>query len=140
MPRLYYKGTISEIGDLSVFYGLNDIDCSGLTLVEGKLVNNNLFPSSFKNCSDYEKLFKDGVTSIVNENMESFDTETNVPFIFLLKKELKPKFGIDEIIASTDCPNEPLEIIFSSSMKCNSLKISSSPNLSIRVFPYSLDS
>lgn len=55
----FFKGKIEEIGDLSTFYGYDEIDCNGMTVDTA-----NIFPSQFGNLED---LSKSNLTQILSE-------------------------------------------------------------------------
>lgn len=46
----YYEGEIEEIGDMSVFHGYNEVDCSGMEVIKGKV-----FPDKFETLDDIRK-------------------------------------------------------------------------------------
>lgn len=60
----YYKSSIEDMGDLSVFYGYEELDARGLQAVPGKV-----FPETFKNIEELKKkdihqLLSFGYTSV----------------------------------------------------------------------------
>lgn len=60
----YYKSSIEDLGDLSVFYGYEELDAGGLQAVPGKV-----FPETFKNLEELKKkdihqLLSSGYTSV----------------------------------------------------------------------------
>jgi hypothetical protein len=73
----YYSSSVEEIGDLSVFYGLEDFDFSGYELLQGKT-----FAKVFNSLNeikkhDFNKLYEKGFTSVLlnsKENLKSFTT------------------------------------------------------------------
>jgi hypothetical protein len=65
----YHISSIEELGDMSVFYGYDEIDGSGLTLVPGKV-----YPKPFKNITaltigQLKELLKAGYTTIPVESL-----------------------------------------------------------------------
>jgi Zinc carboxypeptidase len=81
----YYKSAIDDIGDLSIFYGYQEIDCAGMTGEEGKV-----YPQKFDNLEDIKKLnikdlYKEGYTSVRLENTKITDDFTNLGINILLK-------------------------------------------------------
>lgn len=71
---VFLKGTISEIGDLSTFYGYNELDLTGYTVEPGKI-----FPEVIKNTDELkrlnaEKLLSEGYTAV---HFPAFDPKTD---------------------------------------------------------------
>lgn len=74
----YVESVIEDFGDLSIYYGIEEIDCTGLELSEGKsiLIEN---PDSLTK-SEINELHRQGITSIItNEFSEKF---IKLPFNF----------------------------------------------------------
>lgn len=81
----YYKNSIDEIGDLSVFYGYQEIDCEGMTAEEGKV-----YPQKLGELEEIKKLnmsdlYKEGYTSVQLEKSKVTDDFTNLGINILLK-------------------------------------------------------
>lgn len=81
----YYKSAIDDIGDLSIFYGYQEIDCADMTGEEGKV-----YPQKFNSLEDIKKLdmkdlYKDGYTSVRLESTKITDDFTNLGINILLK-------------------------------------------------------
>jgi len=88
----YYSGKIEDIGDLSVFAGYEEINCSGLVVKEGKT-----YPESFKNFADLKKLdyialLREGYTSVLCEELPK-EKFSKLPLNVLAKRSDK-KEGI----------------------------------------------
>lgn len=56
---IYYFGRISEMGDMSVFYGYNDFDATGYKIIPGKV-----YPEEF---DELEDLTKDDINNLLSE-------------------------------------------------------------------------
>ncbi|MCK9210295.1 MAG: hypothetical protein M0P61_05585 [Ignavibacteriaceae bacterium] len=53
--------TIEDIGDLSGFHGIEEMDCSGLTLKDGKVYPKKIETNNELAAIDFQKLIEDGV-------------------------------------------------------------------------------
>lgn len=63
-PDFYYKSSIEELGDMSVFYGYEELDAEGMLAVPGRV-----YPEVFENLEELEKanvgeLLSGGFTSV----------------------------------------------------------------------------
>jgi hypothetical protein len=81
----YYKSTIDEIGDLSIFYGYEEISCEGMTGEEGKV-----YPQKLNSIEEVKKLnlrdlYKEGYTSIRLENAKITDDFTTLGINIIAK-------------------------------------------------------
>jgi len=80
----YYKNTIEDLGDLSIFYGYQEIDCAGMTAEEGKV-----YPQKFSSLDEIKKLnlkdlYKEGYTAVKLENTKTKDDFTYLGINILL--------------------------------------------------------
>ena len=88
----YNNGSIDDLGDLSVFYGYETLDASGLNVVEGKI-----FETPFSKIEDITEektleLLQKGYLAVRVEDIK--DNELyNLPILILSKKDQIP-FGI----------------------------------------------
>jgi hypothetical protein len=88
----FVNGSIEDLGDLSIFYGFDELDATGLEIIEGKI-----FEKSFDRISDisFEKameLLQDGF--IAAKVKEATDRELfDLPVLVLKNSETVP-FGI----------------------------------------------
>jgi len=79
---VYYKGVIEDIGDLSVFYGYDELNAEGMEAVPGKK-----YPSSELTLKEIEKtdiqdMLRQGYTTVsLSETNGSLDLYTRYPFI-----------------------------------------------------------
>lgn len=69
----YYVSEISDVGDLSIFYGYEELDCTGMNIEEGKV-----YPDEFTNMSEIvnlklEELHENGYIAVVLK--EGFEKE-----------------------------------------------------------------
>jgi hypothetical protein len=77
--EFYYRSSIEDIGDLSVFYGYNDFDFSGYTVEPGKL-----FPKKFDSIQELEKydfasLYREGYTDVTLSSGDYNRVFTEIP-------------------------------------------------------------
>ena len=75
----YYKSTIEDIGDLSIYYGYNDLDLSGCKVEPGKI-----FEEKFNSFAEIEKydinsLYKLGYTDVILNSKNFNAVYTNLP-------------------------------------------------------------
>ncbi len=61
----YYKSTVEDVGDLSVYFGYEDLDMSGLIIEPGKI-----YPETFSSIDeiqnlDFNNLYKEGYTTVI---------------------------------------------------------------------------
>ncbi|GAB3196160.1 hypothetical protein ABID22_002798 [Pontibacter aydingkolensis] len=72
----YYSSTVEEIGDMSTFYGYEEVNAEGLTLVPGKV-----YPQPFESIASLTtettlELLAQGYTTILIENLYPADITT----------------------------------------------------------------
>jgi hypothetical protein len=95
----YVNGVVDELGDLSIFYGFEELDASGLEVIEGKV-----YPSAFKNLAEITsekvlELLREGFLAVSVK--EILDGELHTLPILILKN---PN-GISTGIRSGGNPN-----------------------------------
>jgi hypothetical protein len=110
----YYSSYVEDIGDLSVFFGYEDYDFSGMELVPGKTYEKKFDSLSDINGTDFNQLYNQGFTAIrlkkSNENPEYSPFPINIsvnekshvkekieiegPADFIVTKEGKVKYVI----------------------------------------------
>ncbi len=94
-PGFYYTSQIDDWGDVSVFYGYDELDASDLTLVEGKL-----YPKKLSCMEDFKRisvmdLLRQGYVAV---QMDQLTSEQRAGFtlpihIISSKEEFNPKAG-----------------------------------------------
>jgi hypothetical protein len=67
----YYVGVVDDIGDLSTFFGFDEVDCAGMIIEEG-----NKYPEVFNSIEELKKadfisLYKKGFTSVIVKNIDA---------------------------------------------------------------------
>jgi hypothetical protein len=89
--NFYYVSNLEDAGDLSVFFGFEDFDFSGMEVSPGKT-----FPDTFNSVSEIEKinpieLYEKGFTNVVMNSDEHSDkiTPTHLPLNIFLNKAPK---------------------------------------------------
>ncbi len=89
--NFYYKNVIDEIGDLSIYYGYQEVDCNGMTGEEGKV-----YPKKFGSLAEVKKLnlkdlYKEGYTSVVVEKEKIKEEFTTLGINILLNTDKRYK-------------------------------------------------
>lgn len=107
-----YYGLIEDIGDLSIFHGINEINCSGLSLKAGKVFARKIETEKEFATIDFQKLVNEGIGYLpVNKiilksdrRSKSFDKfpiclVEDLDFVFNLRVGEQPAFYLckDEI-------------------------------------------
>jgi len=93
----YFDGSIEDIGDLSTFYGFDELDCSGMRLEPAKI-----YPDSFNNLHELEKIdiskiLSEGYLFINVDSANSLETFSSLPINILVgKSDYEIKFGLNE--------------------------------------------
>lgn len=77
--KYYLKSRISDLGDLSTYYGYEEFDATGFEVEFGKV-----YPTKFENYAaikalDIKKLLQEGYTDIVVDEIGSDDAYSNLP-------------------------------------------------------------
>jgi hypothetical protein len=60
----YYKSKIEDVGDLSVFYGYDELDLTGYEAVPGKIYDKEFSSISELEKADFNSLYSDGFTFV----------------------------------------------------------------------------
>lgn len=89
--NFYYKNAIDEIGDLSIYYGYQEVDCTGMTGEEGKV-----YPKKFSRLEEIKKLnmkdlYKEGYTSVILEKEKIKEDFTTLGINILLNTDKRYK-------------------------------------------------
>ncbi len=105
-------GLIEDIGDLSIFHGIDEIDCSGLSLKAGKVFSKKIETEKEFATIDFRKLVNDGIGYLpVNKTIFKSESRSklfdkfpiclveDLDFVFNLKVGEQPAFYLckDEI-------------------------------------------
>lgn len=94
----YFKGTIEDIGDLSTFYGYDQIDCGGLKIIPAKIYPEIITTEDKLKKIDLDELYSNGVTSIMVDSILSDENYTNLSInILSVNSKYKSEIGIDKI-------------------------------------------
>lgn len=78
--EFYLKSSLEDIGDLSNFYGYDELDLKGMEVTKGKT-----YPKAFSSLSDVEginfsKLYEEGYTNVILKDNEIKPGPTKIPF------------------------------------------------------------
>ncbi|MCK5456918.1 MAG: hypothetical protein KAI45_07300, partial [Melioribacteraceae bacterium] len=93
--EFYFKGEIDDIGDLSTYFGFDEIDCTGLT-IDTALT----FPEKFDSfdeikCTDILPILEKGYSFVQVDSIESKERYSKIPInIISSNKVKKQKIGI----------------------------------------------
>lgn len=91
----YYKSTISDMGDLSVFYGYETFDARGMKAIPGKIYA-DIFPNvPALNDLDIQALLKKGYTAVQIKNLPAEDYIKKFP-MNIVKEGSKNLDSIEE--------------------------------------------
>ncbi len=86
----YFKGKIEEVGDLSIYYGFDELDCSGMTIEQALVYPKPFgFVSEIKN-SDVTKVLNKGCSFVQVDSIETSDRFVKCP-INIVKTDSKHK-------------------------------------------------
>lgn len=85
--EFYFTSLVEDLGDLSVFFGYEDIDMNGCELQQGKTYPNEF--SSMNNIKklDFSKLYKEGYTSVILNSKSNSKPFTDLPINIKLKSD-----------------------------------------------------
>ncbi|HEX9957534.1 MAG TPA: M14 family zinc carboxypeptidase, partial [Fibrella sp.] len=88
----YYRSTIEDVGDLSTFYGLTELDASGLTLTPARVYTNTLDSTADLRKLDLPKLREEGIVAFKVRG--------------LIKKNSFPKYPV-HVLSEGKLPGRP---------------------------------
>ncbi|OGU79288.1 MAG: hypothetical protein A2254_09210 [Ignavibacteria bacterium RIFOXYA2_FULL_35_9] len=85
--EFYFTSLAEDLGDLSVFFGYEDIDMNGFELQQGKT-----YPKEFTSMNeikdlDFAKLYKEGFTSVILNSKGNSKPFTDLPINIKLKND-----------------------------------------------------
>ena len=90
--KIYYKSVIENIGDLSIFYGYEDVDMSGYKVLPGKIENRN----SQVSIHELESLLAAGVLFIKSKSTDKNKKWVKLPVnIFQQQKTINTRIEIE---------------------------------------------
>lgn len=95
--NIFYKGTITDIGDLSTFHGYNEIDLTGYEILSGKTYPDEIQTISELSKFDFLKLYSEGYTNVICSLNELKTQTVSFPVNIQSDKEFKKKIEIDGI-------------------------------------------
>jgi hypothetical protein len=92
--KIYYKSSVEDLGDLSIFYAFKDLDFDGYT-IERALVYDKVF--SFKELEKYDfyKLYSKGYSTILVKKLPD-EKFTELPINLTLKNRIDTTINIGE--------------------------------------------
>ncbi len=80
----YFKSTIEDLGDLSIYYGYEEFDCTGMEVIPGKSCPEEFSTMEEIKKLDFLSLYKQGYTSVVLNDRSLSDTYTMLPIDIIL--------------------------------------------------------
>lgn len=93
----YFDGKIEELGDLSTFFGYDELDCKGM-----KLEQANIYPDKFENLDklneiDLTKIIQGGYSFVIIDSIETEEKFTSLPINILQSgSDYKNNFGLNK--------------------------------------------
>lgn len=84
--KIYFIGKVQDIGDLTPFFGYDELDCDTMKIFLGKTYPDEINSIEELQKMDFKKLYEQGYTSVKVKNYETKECCTNFP-INILKKE-----------------------------------------------------
>lgn len=99
----YYKSAVEDLGDLSTYYGYEEIDATGMEIIEGKTCPELFDSIQDLNIDEVTKLLKQGFTEVRVKN--------------------KPEFSYS---------NLPISVLAETGSKDNSLRVRKNPNFLLK--------
>jgi len=95
--EFYFDGKVEDIGDLSTYYGFDELDCKDM-----KLEPAEIYPDVFENLNalskiDLTQIIKKGYSFVVVDSIKTDEKFTNLPInILQSNSEYKNKFGLNK--------------------------------------------
>lgn len=77
----FFRGIIEDMGDLSVYFGLQDIDCSGMELIQGKVLNRVIQKYENLGSLNFPDLLAKGIICIPCRKVKPAAISTSFPII-----------------------------------------------------------
>ncbi|NOX18023.1 MAG: peptidase M14 [Chlorobi bacterium] len=91
----YLKGTIDDFGDLSTYFGFEEIDCSGLTLAPPEIIEKEIYSEKDLQEINFSELLAKGITGIRTENFESEKSFVKFPINIIANEKFSYKIKTD---------------------------------------------
>ena len=92
----FYKSTIEQIGDLSIYYGIEEYDLHGLCIKESNIGKDVLTLEELER-TDFRHLYSQGITFIRVGDNHRFDIYTKIPINLICnKKTFEPSIKLNE--------------------------------------------
>ncbi|MCX6151619.1 MAG: M14 family metallopeptidase [Ignavibacteriales bacterium] len=84
---IYYKGIIEDVGDLSVYFGFDEINCSGLDIEGGKFYSKPVINIEKIQQLNLPELYREGITSVLISGDSISSNFTKYPISVFQKKD-----------------------------------------------------
>ena len=108
--KFYYSSSISDVGDLSVYHGYEELDATGMMMVPGKI-----YPKRQRNIKkllqlDAKELLKEGYTTVRVKKMKGHEEVRNSFPLDIIGKKQTPAYTLgigtrpDFILVKDDVP------------------------------------
>ncbi|MHB1686674.1 MAG: M14 family zinc carboxypeptidase [Ignavibacteriaceae bacterium] len=83
----FIKSSIDEIGDLSVFFGYEDLDLTGMEVFPGKTYPNEFYSVEEIEKLDFNSLYLNGYTNVILNNKIFIEEFSNLPINIIVKPQ-----------------------------------------------------
>jgi hypothetical protein len=91
--QFYYRSSIEDLGDLSVYYGYKDLDLSGMSIEPGRILETEFNSLSEISNLNFDELHQKGYTTV--KLAGKFDDPfTNLPINICLTENINTKANI----------------------------------------------
>lgn len=91
----YYRSSIEDLGDLSIYFGYMEFDLSGYTVEPGKIYDKKFTSINEIKNLDFNDLFKKGFTGVIVDSLETKNNFTNLPINIWVNRSPKPAEKIE---------------------------------------------
>jgi hypothetical protein len=92
----YFEGRIDDVGDLSIFYGYDEIDCSGMEIIPGKIYPEEFTSIDKINKLDLDQLLAGGFTYLKINNGDFNEQFFNLPINLIVNQpDFEPSFKLN---------------------------------------------
>ncbi len=93
--RFYLKGTIDDFGDLSTYFGYEEIDCAGLTFDLPKIIEKDVHSEDDLKTVDFNELLAKGITGIRTKDYQDERPFVNFPANIITSEKFSYKIKTD---------------------------------------------